>query len=50
MSEVIIARSRVGPSPNPPNADKPLEEFFLTHDPLTGWPIPDPRDEEDAPL
>ena len=31
-------------------ADKPAENFGIDTDPLTGWPIHDPRDDEEPPL
>jgi hypothetical protein len=50
MSEPNLAPSRVLPSPKAEHDPKPVEEFFITHDPLTGWPIDDPRDDDNAPL
>ena len=46
MSGSNLAPPRAIPSPKTVKPDKPLEEFPLTHDPLTGLPI----DDEDAPL
>lgn len=50
MSTDKLAQPCRAPSPKNSTQDKPLEEFFLTHDPLTGEPIPDPRDQEGQPL
>ena len=50
MHQDNLAPSRALPSPNACADNKPIEEFFITHDPLTGWPINDPRDDEEAPI